>query len=89
MLSQQVVDDLTKAFESFYETTKDIQDHAKKMGDVFARELTLALANRFFFYVEKYSNASILTRWCWRKKINKMCNYTLPYLYHFINEIKL
>lgn len=54
----KVADDFCEAFERIYE-----------LG---FQELKLKIAEKFVFYVEHYANASVLTRWYWKRKMKKL-----------------
>ena len=87
-ISGKMVNELARRGKEFADSAKELNKQTRFVNEIFARELTAQLTEKFIDYVEHYSNATFATRWYWKRKIIRMTDYTLPYLFHFVNDIK-
>lgn len=71
-ISQETTDKLCKAFEDFSKTAEETHDMVDKFFSSCLRDAQMKAAEKCLLYMEKYVNATFLTRWYWLRKERKM-----------------
>lgn len=86
-MSEETALELAKEFEGFANGMQDLTDYLNKFNKTFAQILVENVATRYLNLVEKYANASWITRWYWRRRLKRFNDYTLPELFDFCYNI--
>lgn len=71
-ISEDVAEGLIKAFEEINQSAKELEETIKGLNKAIGQELARQVVEKFLCYVEKHTNASIITRWYWKRKAFKM-----------------
>lgn len=71
-MSQETAEELIKAFESFLMTEEETRDTVDKFFRNCLRDAQIKAAEKYLHYMEKYVNATFVTRWYWLRKARKM-----------------
>lgn len=67
-MSEETAQELISAFEDM---NKDLDDLKSNISH-FQKSVQIELAVKFVGYMEKYANATFLTRWYWLRKARKV-----------------
>lgn len=71
-ISQETADELCKAFEDFLKTAEETHGMVDKFFGNCLRDAQMKATEKYLHYIEKYVNATFLTRWYWLRKARKM-----------------
>ena len=72
MISQETADELCRAFGSFVDTAERMQDTVDELWGNCLTACMREVAAKYINYMEKYANATFLTRWYWLRKARKV-----------------
>ena len=78
-------DELAKAFAAFGESIKKTQGELKCYSEAMRKLLVEKAMASFYTLVEDYTQASFLTRWYYKRKIEKM-KYVMPELVKMVKD---
>lgn len=70
-ISEDIAQGLLDALEGMNDALKGWEDAWQRNYGVLVDEIKLKCAEKLIFYTEKYAQATLLTRWYWKRKINK------------------
>lgn len=84
-MSQETVDGLIDAFGKFNENIETSRDMLERFNSVVNQEMARQVVDKFLGYVEKYTCATFITRWYWKRKAFKMAQ-TVKELSDFLND---
>ena len=59
------------AVEGMNDALKGFEDTWKLYYGVLVNEMNVKYAKKLLFYTDKYAQATFLTRWYWKRKINQ------------------
>lgn len=79
-ISQETADGLCKAFEDFSKTAEETHDMVDKFFSSCLRDAQMKATEKYLRYMEKYVNATFLTRWYWLRKARKMNEALLEFV---------
>ena len=71
-----IADDLANAFEDVNNALKEFFETNNKLLKEMRTEMALEISKRMLHYAEKYTNATFVTRWYWKRKMAKMVKAT-------------
>ena len=85
-ISVEITEDMTKAFEQLNESIKSISyTFIKGFNKVVSKEVCRQIVAKFLDTMEKYTEATFITRWYWKRKVYKMLD-TLKELSELMKE---
>jgi hypothetical protein len=67
-MSQETADALIDAFQKFNENMGVTQETLANFNKVINQEMARQAVDKFLGYVEKFTCATFLTRWYWKRK---------------------
>ena len=70
-ISEETAQGLLDAIEGMNEALEGWEDVWQRNYGVLVNEIKLKFAEKLILYVNKYAQATFLTRWYWKRKINK------------------
>ena len=70
-ISEDIAQGLLDAFEGMNDASKSFEDAWQHNYGVLVDEIKLKCAEKLMLYVDKYSQATFLTRWYWKRKMEK------------------
>lgn len=79
IMSEETANGLIEAFEELNKTNEEFEKTLKNVIPQMEKEIRLKVAERFVYYIDKYSHASFLTRWYWLRKAKRFI--------HGVNDI--
>lgn len=85
LMSQETADALIDAFGKFNENIETSRDMLERFNSVVSQEMARQVVDKFLGYVEKYTCATFITRWYWKRKAFKMAQ-TVKEVSNFLNE---
>jgi hypothetical protein len=68
VMTQETADALIEAFEMFNKSMEESHEMLEHFSEAIYQQIVREVASRFFDYVEKFTCASFLTRWYWKRK---------------------
>ena len=72
-ISVEITEDMTKAFEQLNESVKSMSyTFIKRFNKVVSKEVCRQIVAKFLDTAEKYTEATFITRWYWKRKVYKM-----------------
>ena len=71
MKEDQFVKEMCDALNEGMKVADDFCEAFERTFELGIKELKLKIAEKFVFYLEHYAEASVLTRWYWKRKIKK------------------
>lgn len=71
MKEEQFVKEMYDALNEGTKAADEYCEIFERIHELGLQELKLKIAEKFVFYVEHYGDASVLTRWYWKRKIKK------------------
>lgn len=72
MMTEETAQGLIDAFEKLNKSLSETPNICARFNEVINREMARQVVDKFLGYVEKYTNATFLTRWYWKNKAIKM-----------------
>lgn len=66
---KEMVEELTSALEDGVKASIELEEAFQRTYGVLAQELKFECAKKLIDYADKYSNATFLTRWYWKRKL--------------------
>lgn len=72
MNEDQFVEEMCKALNEGVKAADEFCEAFERTFELEFQELKQKIAEKFVFYVEHYAEASVLTRWYWKRKIAKL-----------------
>ena len=78
-MSEDTAQSLIEAFDEMNKANEEFEKTLKRFIPQMEKEIRLKVAERFVYYIDKYSHASFLTRWYWLRKAKRFI--------HGINDI--
>lgn len=84
-MSQETADALIDAFETFNKSMEESREIFGKFHNVINQEMARQVVDKFLGYVEKYTCATFITRWYWKRKAFKMAQ-AVKDVSNFLNE---
>lgn len=76
-ITENVAEDLLNAFQKVNESLDEFMKTQNKVLENAYKEMALKVCERTLHYAEKYTNATFLTRWYWKRKLNKLAQATI------------
>ena len=70
-ISKDTAQGLLDAFRGMNDALEGFEDAWQRNYGVLVDEIKLKCAEKLMLYVDKYSQATFLTRWYWKRKIKK------------------
>lgn len=71
MISENMAQELSKVFQEMNESFKEFEGVYERSFGVILSEVKLKCAEKLVFYACKYAQATFLTRWYWKRKMEK------------------
>lgn len=84
-ISQETADELIDALGKFNESIAESHEMFEKFNQVINQEMARQVVDKFLGYVEKYTCATFITRWYWKRKAFKMAQ-TVKEVSDFLNK---
>lgn len=78
-ISEDLAQTLIETFEDFNKANEELEKTLKNFLPKMEKEIQLKVAEKFVYYIDKYSQASFFTRWYWLRKAKRFI--------HGINDI--
>ena len=85
LMSQETADALIDAFDKFSKSIETERDMFERFNGIVNQEMARQVIDKFFGYAEKYTCATFITRWYWKRKALKMAQ-TVKDMSNFLNE---
>lgn len=85
LMSQETADEIIDAFGKFNENIETSRDMLERFNSVVSKEMARQVVDKFIVYVEKYTCATFVTRWYWKRKAFKMAQ-AVKEVSNFLNE---
>ena len=70
-ISKDTAQGLLDAFRGMNDALKGFEDTWQRNYGVLVDEIKLKCAEKLMLYVDKYTQATFLTRWYWKRKMRK------------------
>lgn len=68
-IAEDAAQSLIDAFEQFNKEAERTKLNLQQFNKIVCRALVVKFVEQFFRHNNKYTNASILTRWYWKRKV--------------------
>ena len=85
LMSQETADEIIDAFGKFNENFETSRDMLERFNSVVSKEMARQVVDKFIGYVEKYTCATFVTRWYWKRKAFKIAQ-AVKEVSNFLNE---
>lgn len=73
-ISEDTAQGLLDAFQKMNESLDEFENVWQRNYGVLVDEIKLKCAEKLMFYTDKYAQATFLTRWYWKRKMEKFIN---------------
>ena len=70
-ISEDIAQGLLDAFKGMDDALKGFEDTWQRNYGVLVDEIKLKSAEKLIFYADKYAQGTFLTRWYWKRKMEK------------------
>ena len=70
-ISEDTAQGLLDAFQKWNESLDEFENVWQRNYGVLVDEIKLKCAEKLMFYTDKYAQATFLTRWYWKRKMEK------------------
>ena len=70
-ISEDTAQGLLDAFKGIDDALKDFEDTWQRNYGVLVNEIKLKYSEKLMFYTNKYAQSTFLTRWYWKRKMEK------------------
>lgn len=70
-ISEDTAQGLLDAFQKWNESLGEFENVWKRHYGMLVDEIKLKCAEKLMFYTDKYAQATFLTRWYWKRKMEK------------------
>ena len=68
---KEIIKETAKELEDGIKAAEELAMAFQRTYGVLAQEIKLECAKKIIDYADKYSNATFLTRWYWKRKLRK------------------
>ena len=70
-ITEDTAQDLIDAFQKCNESLDEFENVWQRNYGVLVDEIKLKCAEKLMFYTDKYAQATFVTRWYWKRKMEK------------------
>jgi len=70
-MSEDTAQGLIDAFEQFNKEAERTKLNLQQFNEIVCREVVIKFAEQFLHHNNKYTDATILTRWYWKRKVKR------------------
>ena len=70
-ISKDTAQNLIDAFQKWNESLDEFENVWERHYGVLVNEIKLKCSEKLMFYTNKYAQATFLTRWYWKRKMEK------------------
>ncbi len=70
-ITEKTAKELARTIEEVQKVAEESAETFQRTYGVLAQEIKLECAKKIINYADKYSNATFLTRWYWKRKLRK------------------
>ena len=69
LMTEETAQGLIDAFEQFNKEAERTRLNLQQFNEIVAREVVIKFVEQFLHHNNKYTYATILTRWYWKRKV--------------------